>query len=48
MIAAPGDRGCVLISSEPLSQDPGWQPLPRNSMVLVTAAGATSIRALVV
>ena len=44
MLAPTGGRGCVLVSSEPLSEDYGWQPLSRNSMVLVTKNGETSVQ----
>jgi len=47
MIAPTGGRGCVLVSSEPLSEDKGWQPLARNSIVLVTSDGTTQARPLV-
>jgi glutamine amidotransferase len=45
MIAPDRGRGCVLVSSEPLSEDQGWDMLPRNSMVLVQPDGTTSTRA---
>lgn len=47
MLAPDRGRGCVLISSEPLSQDPGWDEVPRNSLVLVEGDGTTSMRPLV-
>jgi len=37
MIATPGGRGCVIVASEPLSEDPGWQEVPVNHRVLVDA-----------
>lgn len=37
MVEADGDRGAVLICSEPLSEDPGWEPVPDNHLVLVDA-----------
>jgi glutamine amidotransferase len=46
MIAPDRGRGCVLVSSEPLSEDPGWDMLPRNSLVLVHADGTTTTRAI--
>ncbi|MEO6595967.1 MAG: class II glutamine amidotransferase [Planctomycetota bacterium] len=46
MLAPEGSRGCVLVSSEPLSEDAGWQAIPRNSMVLVTHDGKVSSRPL--
>ncbi len=47
MLAPTNGRGCVLVSSEPLSEDRGWQAIPRNSMVLVTKAGTTSVQPIV-
>lgn len=35
LIAEPGHPGSVLVSSEPLTDDPGWQPLAPNSLLLV-------------
>jgi glutamine amidotransferase len=46
MLTTDGGRGCVLVSSEPLSDDAGWDPLPRNSLVLVNAEGNVSLRGL--
>ncbi len=46
MLSPERGRGCVLVSSEPLSDDPGWVALPRNSMVLVTKEGTISQRPL--
>jgi glutamine amidotransferase len=45
MLAPERGRGCVLISSEPLSDDPGWDTIPRNSMVLVGKDGSVTPRA---
>lgn len=44
MLAPERGRGCVLISSEPLSDDPGWDPIPRNTMMLVSKDGSVSTR----
>lgn len=44
MLAPEQGRGCVLVSSEPLSEDYGWHALPRNSMVLVSSDGSTNVR----
>lgn len=44
MLAPERGHGCVLISSEPLSDDQGWHPLPRNSMVLVDRDGKLESR----
>jgi predicted glutamine amidotransferase len=46
MLAPERGRGCVLVSSEPLSDDPGWDMLPRNSLVLIHHDGTTSARPL--
>ncbi len=46
MLAPAHGHGCVLVSSEPLSEDYGWQPLSRNSMVLVGKDGQTSVRTM--
>lgn len=35
LIAEPGHPGSVLVSSEPLTDDPGWQALAPNSFLLV-------------
>ena len=35
MLAPDRGKGCVLVSSEPLSDDDGWDPIPRNSLVLI-------------
>ncbi len=47
MLAPDRGRGCVLVSSEPLSQDPGWDEVPRNSLVLIEPDGTTAMRPLV-
>jgi predicted glutamine amidotransferase len=46
MLSPVSGRGCVLVSSEPLSEDPGWVPLPRNSIVLVSKDGTIDVRAM--
>ena len=46
MLSPESGRGCVLVSSEPLSEDPGWVPLPRNSIVLVAKEGTINVRPL--
>jgi predicted glutamine amidotransferase len=43
MLAPVRGRGSVLVSSEPLSDDDGWDPVPRNSLVLVHADGRTEL-----
>lgn len=37
MVASPGDDHAVLISSEPLSDDPSWKTVPANHFVAVDA-----------
>jgi glutamine amidotransferase len=37
LIAQPGHVGSVLVSSEPLTDDPGWKMLEPNSLLLVDA-----------
>ncbi len=48
MLSPERGRGCVLVSSEPLSEDPGWDMIPRNSLVLVHQDGTTSGRPMLV
>ncbi|MBX3464365.1 MAG: class II glutamine amidotransferase [Planctomycetes bacterium] len=47
MLAPERGRGCVLVSSEPLSSDSGWEPLPRNTLVRIDGEGRTQLAALV-
>ncbi|MCB9832992.1 MAG: class II glutamine amidotransferase [Planctomycetes bacterium] len=42
MIAPQRGEGAVLVSSEPLSQEPGWSPVPARSLVLVHPDRSTS------
>lgn len=46
MIPSESDRGAVLVSSEPLSTDPGWQAVPRNHLLLIHPDGRTQLRAI--
>ncbi|MFN8825304.1 MAG: class II glutamine amidotransferase [Planctomycetota bacterium] len=46
MLAPDRGRGCVLVSSEPLSDDDGWDAIPRNHLVGIAADGSTTQRAL--
>ncbi len=39
-------EGAVLVASEPLSEDPGWQKVPANHMVLVRADRTVDVRAM--
>lgn len=36
MLRPEDGQGAVLVSSEPLSEDPGWQPIPVNYLVLIS------------
>jgi predicted glutamine amidotransferase len=46
MLAPDRGRGCVLVSSEPLSDDDGWDAIPRNHLVGIAADGSTTQRPL--
>ena len=46
MLSPDRGRGCVLVSSEPLSDDPGWDMMPRNSLVLIHKDGTVTSRPL--
>jgi predicted glutamine amidotransferase len=46
MLSPDRGRGCVLVSSEPLSDDSGWDPIPRNALVLIKQDGSTETRPL--
>lgn len=46
MISPDDGHGCVLVSSEPLSDDPGWQVVPANSLVRVGIDGVVGITPL--
>ena len=35
------DGGAVLVSSEPLDDDPAWRPVPDRTLLVATAAGLT-------
>jgi len=45
MVSPDVVRGAVLVCSEPLSEDPGWDPVPANHMVLVREDRSVAIRA---
>jgi glutamine amidotransferase len=45
-MVSPKGRGAVLISSERLSDDPGWESVPNNHMVTVNEEHQVSVRAL--
>jgi glutamine amidotransferase len=44
MIAPERGTGAVIVCSEPLSDDPGWQKIPRNSMVVINEHQECDIR----
>jgi len=44
MVGPPG--GAVMVCSEPLSEDPGWRPVPVNHLVVVAEDLGVSLRAL--
>ena len=48
MVAPDQGRGAVIVASEPLSQDPGWEPVPANHLVVVRPDQSVSLRPLAV
>ncbi|MGE0440125.1 MAG: class II glutamine amidotransferase [Gemmatimonadales bacterium] len=46
MLEPEEGAGAVLISSEPLSQEPGWSPVPPQSLVMVAADRSVQVRPL--
>lgn len=44
MLDADSGSGAVLVCSEPLSDDPGWDPVPPNHWVLVDGARRVTLR----
>ena len=47
MLDPEGQGGAVIVSSEPLSEDPGWMVVPRNHQVVVEADRSVRIEAIV-
>jgi predicted glutamine amidotransferase len=47
MIDPEGQGGAVIVSSEPLSEDPGWTVVPRNHQVVIEADRRVRIEAIV-
>lgn len=43
MVDPEKGQGAVLVSSEPLSDDPGWQPVPVNHLVRISADQTATI-----
>ena len=41
-----GGGSAVVVASEPLSQDDGWEEVPSRSIVLIAADGKAEIRNL--
>jgi predicted glutamine amidotransferase len=46
MIAPERGHGAVIVASERLSEDPGWQKIPRNHLVTISREGTANIRAM--
>jgi ergothioneine biosynthesis protein EgtC len=46
MLAPERGKGAVLISSEPLSDDPGWQRIPPNHMAVVREDRTVDLRSM--
>lgn len=46
MIQADHGQGAVIVSSEPLSGDPGWERVPPDHAVLIRSDGTAIVRAL--
>ena len=46
MVPAAKAHGAVIIASEPLSTDPGWQPVQPNHLVIVDEALNVTQRAI--
>ncbi len=44
MVSPEKGHGVVIVSSEPLSDDPGWQKIPRNHMVVIREDRSCDIR----
>jgi predicted glutamine amidotransferase len=44
MVSPDVGRGAVLVCSEPLSEDPGWDPVPANHLVVVRDDRSVSVR----
>jgi len=44
MVSPEKGHGAVIVSSEPLSDDPGWQKIPKNHMVVVGQDRTCEIR----
>jgi predicted glutamine amidotransferase len=46
MIAPERNEGAIIVSSEPLSEDPGWEKVPPNHLVLIPHHAAFEFRPL--
>lgn len=46
MIEPEKGKGAILISSEPLSADPGWQKVPVNHLVMISEDREATVRAI--
>ncbi|HUO84423.1 MAG TPA: class II glutamine amidotransferase [Thermoanaerobaculia bacterium] len=43
MLASPDEPGAVIVSSEPLSEDPGWHEIPVNALVKISRDRSVTI-----
>jgi predicted glutamine amidotransferase len=46
MVAPDAEGGAVIVSSERLSQDPGWENVPPNHLVAIGADRTVSLTPL--
>lgn len=46
MVSPETGHGAIIVSSEPLSDDPGWQKVPPNHMVIVREDRTVDVRAM--
>lgn len=45
-MVADGGRGAVIVASEPLSEDPGWEAIPPNHLVTIDQELAVAVKAI--
>ena len=46
MLKADQSEAALIVSSEPLSSDPGWESVPENSMLLIDRDGRVQRRSV--
>jgi predicted glutamine amidotransferase len=46
MVAPEGGTGAVIVASEPLSNDPGWEAVPPNHLVIIAANRSVRVEPL--